>query len=47
MIIKDNIKKDSKRFQDLCKYHNVRYLYAFGSSVNDAKFDPNVSDIDL
>ena len=30
----------------LCKDHNVKYLYAFGSSVTDS-FDFNKSDIDL
>jgi predicted nucleotidyltransferase len=30
----------------LCKSHNVKYLYAFGSSVT-GKFNPLKSDIDL
>jgi predicted nucleotidyltransferase len=46
MIIKDEILKNQKDFNDLCKNHNVKYLYAFGSSVTD-KFDVNKSDIDL
>ena len=31
---------------NLCKTHNVKYLYAFGSSTTD-KFDKKNSDIDL
>jgi predicted nucleotidyltransferase len=46
MIIKDVILKDQKGFSILCKNHKVKYLYAFGSSVND-KFDFTKSDIDL
>jgi uncharacterized protein len=46
MIIKDQISNDRKRFILLCRNHNVRYLYAFGSSVT-GKFDKNASDIDL
>lgn len=30
----------------MCKAHNVKTLYAFGSSVTD-RFDPASSDIDL
>lgn len=46
MIIKDEIKKNQRDFALLCKNHNVKYLYAFGSSVTD-NFDFNTSDIDL
>ena len=46
MIIKDQISKDRKRFILLCRNHNVRYLYAFGSSVT-GRFSENTSDIDL
>ena len=46
MIIKDQILKDRKRFILLCRNHNVRYLYAFGSSVT-GRFSENTSDIDL
>jgi predicted nucleotidyltransferase len=46
MIIIDEILKKPKDFTLLCKDHNVKYLYAFGSSVTD-KFDFNKSDIDL
>jgi predicted nucleotidyltransferase len=46
MIIRDEILKKQKDFTVLCKNHNVRYLYAFGSSVTD-KFDTGKSDIDL
>ncbi len=46
MIIKDEILKRSNDFKALCHLHNVRYLYAFGSSTTD-KFDSEKSDIDL
>ena len=46
MIIKDEILKQKSSFTLLCKKHNVRYLYAFGSSTTD-KFDKLSSDIDL
>jgi uncharacterized protein len=46
MIIRDQISKKNKDFILLCKSHNVKYLYAFGSSTNE-KFDPMSSDIDL
>jgi hypothetical protein len=46
MIIKDEILKKQKDFTILCRNHNVKYLYAFGSSVSE-KFDVNKSDIDL
>lgn len=46
MIVKDEILKKLNDFKVLCEKHNVRYLYAFGSSVTD-KFDYEKSDIDL
>jgi len=46
MIIKDEILKKQKDFTILCRNHNVKYLYAFGSSVSE-RFDVNKSDIDL
>ncbi len=46
MGIKDDIKKRVNDFRDLCVDHQVKSLYAFGSSVTD-KFDPTHSDIDL
>jgi predicted nucleotidyltransferase len=46
MIIRDQISKKKKDFILLCKSHNVKYLYAFGSSTNE-RFDPMSSDIDL
>lgn len=46
MVIKDEILKKQNDFALLCKTHNVKYLYAFGSSVSD-KFDAGTSDIDL
>jgi uncharacterized protein len=46
MIILDQISKKENDFVLLCKSHNVKYLYAFGSSV-DERFNPMTSDIDL
>jgi uncharacterized protein len=46
VIIRDEILRNQKDFTILCKNHNVKYLYAFGSSVTD-RFDVNKSDIDL
>jgi uncharacterized protein len=46
MIIKEEILKKQKDFIMLCKDHNVKYLYAFGSSVTE-NFDVKKSDIDL
>jgi predicted nucleotidyltransferase len=46
MIIEELINKDKNTFYKLCKDHNVKSLFAFGSSVTD-KFDPEKSDIDL
>ena len=46
MIVRDQIAKKKKDFILLCESHNVKYLYAFGSST-DERFDPKNSDIDL
>lgn len=46
MKIKDDIAGKINVFKELCETHNVKYLYAFGSSVTD-QFDENRSDIDL
>jgi uncharacterized protein len=46
MIIKEYIAKDSIKFQRICRDHQVKVLYAFGSSVSD-KFKNDLSDIDL
>lgn len=46
MVVKDEIQKRITDFKALCQNHNVKYLYAFGSSTND-KFDSEKSDIDL
>ena len=46
MGIRDEIKNKSIVFRDLCSDHQVKSLYAFGSSVTD-RFDPAHSDIDL
>jgi uncharacterized protein len=46
MIIKTEISAHLQDFRKLCTEHNVRYLYAFGSSTTE-KFDLSTSDIDL
>jgi uncharacterized protein len=46
MFIQEKILEDKINFLNLCKIHNVKYLYAFGSSITD-KFDKEKSDIDL
>lgn len=46
MGIRDDIKGRLNIFRDLCSDHQVKYLYAFGSSIT-GKFDPIKSDIDL
>lgn len=46
MRIKQEIERSVSEFIDLCKMHNVKKLYAFGSSVTDS-FDEQTSDIDF
>jgi predicted nucleotidyltransferase len=46
MFIQEEISPKTKDFQSLCKAHNVKYLYAFGSAIT-AAFDNEHSDIDL
>ena len=46
MGIKNEIKTQLIAFLELCRNHNVKYLYAFGSSVNGS-FNEDTSDIDL
>lgn len=46
MILKDIIHLRPKEFTALCKKHDVKTLYAFGSSVNE-NFKEESSDIDL
>jgi len=46
MKIKEEIQKKNNDFITLCKTHNVKSLYAFGSSVTDY-FNEKSSDIDL
>jgi predicted nucleotidyltransferase len=46
MNLKESIKGNSIEFLSLCKSHDVKVLYAFGSSIND-KFKEESSDIDL
>ncbi|QLE01252.1 nucleotidyltransferase domain-containing protein [Galbibacter sp. BG1] len=46
MNLKESIHNRLSDFLTICKSHNVRNLYAFGSSVTD-DFHENTSDIDL
>lgn len=46
MDLKSSIKSNSNEFLTLCKTHNVRTLYAFGSATNET-FNDTTSDIDL
>jgi uncharacterized protein len=46
MIIKEEIGKHIAEFNELCSAHNVKFLYAFGSSTRN-DFDDQKSDIDL
>ena len=46
MYIKEEIKWDKGSFAKLCEQFQVKFLYAFGSSVSGG-FDAETSDIDL
>jgi hypothetical protein len=46
MNLKESIKYKMSEFLTICKTHNVKNLYAFGSSITD-QFDENTSDIDF
>lgn len=46
MNLKDSIKTKPDEFLSLCKTHDVKMLYAFGSSAN-GYFNEETSDIDL
>ena len=46
MVIDELININKQAFDDLCKAHQVKYLFAFGSSVT-GNFDFKKSDIDL
>jgi len=46
MNLKEAIQHSPQEFLRLCKSHDVKLLYAFGSSVND-RFKEDTSDIDL
>lgn len=47
MFIENEIKKAPERFRELCNKHSVESLYAFGSSVDSERFNPEKSDVDL
>jgi uncharacterized protein len=46
MNLKDTIQVRPEEFVTLCKKHDVKTLYAFGSSINE-NFKEDTSDIDL
>lgn len=46
MNLKDTIQVNPNEFLALCKSHEVKTLYAFGSSTNDS-FKEESSDVDL
>lgn len=46
MNLKESIQHSPDAFVTLCKDHDVKVLYAFGSSVHD-NFKEDTSDIDL
>lgn len=46
MNLKESIKYRMEDFLMLCKVHNVKSLYAFGSSITN-QFNEELSDIDL
>lgn len=46
MNLRESIKYKMSDFLELCKSHNVRNLYAFGSSITN-QFNEEASDIDL
>jgi uncharacterized protein len=46
MRVKDEIKPRSEEFLSLCKNHQIKFLYAFGSSTKQG-FDETNSDIDF
>jgi len=46
MEMKESIKTKLAEFLSLCKSHNVKNIYAFGSAVTE-NFDNKTSDIDL
>lgn len=46
MFIQDEISDKINDFSAVCKAHNVKYIYAFGSSITK-RFDSAKSDVDL
>lgn len=46
MVLQNEISNRKHDFKSLCESHKVKYLYAFGSSVNGG-FDEKKSDIDF
>ena len=46
MNLRESIKSKMAEFLSLCKSHNIKSLYAFGSSLTN-QLDEETSDIDL
>ena len=46
MALQEEIKRKSESFRELCRSHQVKYVYAFGSAVTE-RFNEETSDIDL
>jgi len=46
MALREEIQSQAESFKELCRSHQVKYVYAFGSSVTE-HFNEVTSDIDL
>lgn len=46
MALREEIRSGLDSFREICRSHQVRYVYAFGSSIT-SRFDEETSDIDL
>jgi len=46
MFLQKQISIKKNDFEEICRNHSVRYIFGFGSSVNE-NFNPKTSDIDL
>ncbi|WP_439880878.1 nucleotidyltransferase family protein [Pontibacter sp. MBLB2868] len=46
MALREEIRNQLEYFRELCSSHQVKYIYAFGSSVS-SRFREDTSDIDL
>jgi len=46
-MLQELSQKKRTEFYHLCRKHNVKYMYAFGSAATMNSFDKTTSDIDL